>query len=343
MSPKNFIEPFDELEDNESNLPYLRNQHRERNLRKFTDATQSFLRNQDDSRQSFDFTYKASRYEAGWLLESIGLFFEQHWISDILRLIKTGKEASVYLCRAGEAIEAPLVAVKVYRPRQLRSLKDDHLYRVGRPDLDENGTVIGDDKRSKAIRKRNTYGEDLRHQSWIAYEFQTLKTLYESGGNVPRPYEMGQRAILMYYIGGKGLAAPTLNEVELDPDEARPLFERVLHNIDIMLAHGCIHGDLSAYNILYWDGEITLIDFPQVVSVEANPAAFHIFQRDVLRICEYFISQGVAVTPQVLAAELWTAHGYRLTQKIHPRDLDAEKGEDRRLWQRQNQAEQAIK
>jgi RIO kinase 1 len=52
--------------------------------------------------------------------------------------------------------------------------------------------------------------------------------------------------------------------------EAQQLFEETLRTIELMFAHGWIHGDLSAYNLLYWDGKITLIDFPQVSFVATN-------------------------------------------------------------------------
>ena len=61
----------------------------------------------------------------------------------------------------------------------------------------------------------------------------------------------------MAYIGGDEIPAPTLNSVSLKAREARRLFERVLENIEKMLTKACIHADLSAYNILYWEGQIT--------------------------------------------------------------------------------------
>jgi len=185
------------------------------------------------------------------------------------------------------------------------------------------------------MKKRTAYGEELRHQSWIAYEFQTLEMLHAAGADVPKPYAMEKNAILMDYIGDLETAAPTLNAVPLDPDEVNPLFDRVVRDVDLLLAHQRIHGDLSAYNILYWEGEITLIDFPQVVPPESNPAAWTVFLRDVTRVCQYFASQGLRCNSRKLAADLWTAHGYRITKEIHPRDLDPEKKEDRRLWEKQ--------
>ncbi len=204
-----------------------------------------FVRAQEIARE-FKFTYKAARFEEAWLLDSLVNFAEYQWITDVLRKVKGGKEASVYLCRSGPAIQAPLVIAKVYRPRSLRNLKNDGQYRTGRADLDESGNIIVDDGALHAMEKRTAYGEELRHQSWIAYEFQTLETLYAAGADVPRPYEMAQNAILMDYIGDLGSIAPTLKSVTLEPEEVKPLFERVVWNIDLLLSKQCIHGDLSA-------------------------------------------------------------------------------------------------
>src|SRR5512138_1326670 len=282
-----------------------------------------FVRAQEISRE-FKFTYKAARFEEAWLLDSLVHFAEHQWISDVLRKVKGGKEASVYLCRSGAALRAPLVVVKVYRPRLLRNLKNDGQYRSGRSDLDESGNIIVDDGALHAMKKRTAYGEELRHQSWIAYEFQTLEILHAAGADVPKPYAMEKNAILMDYIGDLSSAAPTLNSVTLDPDEVLPLYERVVHNIDLLLTNQRIHGDLSAYNILYWDGDTTLIDFPQVVPPEGNPAAWMIFQRDVTRVCQYFATQGLKRNPRKLAADLWTSQGHRITKELDPRDLDPE-------------------
>jgi RIO kinase 1 len=341
MNTKDYLQFFDELDDDDALDAYLhfdaqRPRHpKERISKKLESAETAFINAQDDSRTGFNFTYQASRHEAGWLLDSLGAFYEQKWISDVLRLIKGGKEASVYLCRSGIAVDAPLLAAKVYRPRQFRNLKNDALYRVGREELDENGHVITDDGPLHAIRKRTAYGEKLRHQSWIAYEYQALQDLHAAGADVPVPYAMGNNAILMEYIGDLSMAAPALQSLDLEPAEANSLFERTLRNIDVMLAQNRIHGDLSAYNILFWGGQITLIDFPQVIPPQSNPAAWTIFRRDISRVCEYFASQGIEANPRRLSAELWTAHGHKIVRPVDPRHLDAENPTDRRVWERQ--------
>jgi RIO kinase 1 len=265
----------------------------------------------------------------------LGDFYEHKWITDVLRRLKGGKEASVYLCRSGPAIEAPLVAAKVYRPRSLRNLKNDGEYRTGRVDLDADGRAIVKDGDLHAMEKRTNYGEELRHQSWIAYEFQTLEMLQQVGADVPKPYAMEKNAILMDYIGDIDTAAPTLNTVTLDRDEVKPLYERTIQDVNLLLSNQRIHGDLSAYNILYWDGGITLIDFPQVVQPESNPAAWTIFLRDVTRICQYFASQGLKRDARKLAIDLWTSHGHRVMKEVDPSQLDPEDPKDRKLWEKQ--------
>ena len=92
----------------------------------------------------------------------------------------------------------------------------------------------------------------------------------------------------MEYIGDERMASPDLHEVRLQDDEARPLFDRTLESIVLMLQKGPVHGDLSAFNILYWQGEIKLIDFPQVIESQTNRSAQEVLNRDVERICQYF-------------------------------------------------------
>ncbi|HZU86353.1 MAG TPA: RIO1 family regulatory kinase/ATPase [Anaerolineaceae bacterium] len=308
MKSTDLIQIVQELDNDERIDDFLKGRERRRPVKHLSARNQHFLQSQDDSKRNLQFTYKAARFEQGWLLNSLGDLYEQRWISDVLRKIKAGKEASVYLCKSGERVEAPLVAAKVYRPRMLRNLRNDGQYREGRIELDEQGREVHDTHALHAVFIRSRFGEQVRHQSWIAYEYTALQALYQAGADVPRPYELAPNAILMEYFGDETMPAPTLNEVDLEPGEAGPLFERLLRNLNLMLACQRVHGDLSAYNVLYWEGDIALIDFPQVVLPASNRNAYAIFERDVTRLCEYFIQQGLSLQPRRLAAELWEAH-----------------------------------
>lgn len=255
----------------------------------------------------FQTTYQPGLFEEGWLLESLRVFYEMDYVTDVLARIRGGKEASVYRCQTTAKTGMTLAAAKVYRPRRFRNLRNDALYREGRAYLKEDGKAIKNNEHRlmRAIGKKTQLGEQLEHTSWLMYEYSTLQRLYAAGANVPQALAVGENAILMGYCGDEQMAAPTLNTVSLESAEARRLFDTTLYNVELMLQHGLIHGDLSAYNILYWHGDITLIDFPQVIDSRTNPSAFAVLQRDITRVCEYFASQGVDADADVIADRLW--------------------------------------
>ena len=258
----------------------------------------------------FNITYTPGRYEEGWLLDSLRTFFDQALITDVLRSVKGGKEASVYCCVADPAIGVDLLAAKVYRPRMFRTLRNDSLYRQGRDLLTAGGRAVKktDHRIMRAIGKRTAFGVHVMHYSWLMHEFTALQMLHEAGGAVPRPIAAGENAILMGYCGDALMAAPTLNEIDLEPDEAEPLFREVVRNIELMVDHDIIHGDLSAYNMLYWDGELVIIDFPQVTHCTTNESAYEILERDITRVCEYFAGQGVETDGAGLLERLWARY-----------------------------------
>ncbi len=255
----------------------------------------------------FATTYTPSRYEEGWLLESLLPFYEMGLLTDVLAVIKGGKEASVYRCQGHSDSGLGLVAAKVYRPRMFRNLRRDHVYRQGRDILTPEGRPVGlkGDRIAHAIQKKTAFGQKAAHTSWLMHEYTTLQTLHAAGAAVPEPYGAAANAILMGYVGDEDTPAPTLHEVTLEPDEVKPLFDEVLRHIDLMLGCGIIHGDLSAYNILYWAGEITLIDFPQVVDPRRNRDAYAILGRDITRVCEYFAGYGLRSDPAAILERLW--------------------------------------
>ncbi|HEX5417940.1 MAG TPA: RIO1 family regulatory kinase/ATPase [Chloroflexota bacterium] len=256
-------------------------------------------------------SYRPARFEEVWLRSSLRSFYDQALIQDVLAQVKGGKEANVYRCQAHPRTELDLIAAKVYRPRKFRNLSNDRMYREGRPILTGEGTPVrpSDHRIIRAVGKKTDFGVQVQHTSWLMYEYTTLETLHRAGAAVPKPIGANENAILMSYHGDEFQAAPALQQIRLTQRDAHRLFDEVLRNIELLLQHGLIHGDLSAYNILYWEDEITLIDFPQVTSVEANRNAEPILQRDVRRVCEYFARQGVRSDPTALARGMWERYG----------------------------------
>lgn len=293
----------------------------------------------------FNPTYIPGRFEAGWLLDSLKPFYDSSVIIDVLSAVKGGKEASVYLCEAHPATGEHLLAAKVYRPRMFRNLRNDALYREGRETLTEAGRAVKptDQRIIRAINKKTGFGQQVAHTSWLMHEYGTLQLLHEAGAAVPKPFATSSNAILMSYIGDERMAAPALEAVSLEQEEAELLFQEVMKTVEIMLAHGRVHGDLSAYNILYWEGRITLIDFPQVIDINSNGHARRVLERDIERVCQYFTSQGVRADAGYWTRTLWRRHATTLDKQ---READfsrareeAREREERQKEERENERE----
>jgi len=259
----------------------------------------------DEFENGIRFTYHASHHEQDWIVSALSDFYADHVIIDVLHQVRGGKEANVYCCKANPALGVNLLAAKIYRPRMFRNLKNDSLYKVGRPMLDQGGKPLRDQRSHRALTKKTRIGAEMHITSWIEHEYQALRVLHQAGADVPRPISQDRNAILMEYIGEARNPAPTLNSLILTLGEARRLFDRLVENIRIMLSHNLIHADLSAYNVLYFKGGISIIDFPQVVDPLFNPNGYILLERDVERICQYFSRYKIVADHVKIAASLW--------------------------------------
>lgn len=278
-------------------------------------AVQRWLKTQayesEEARQqpAFNPAFLASRRDAPWLLSSLTPLYEQKLITDVLHEAHSGKEATVYCCAAHPATGVEYLAAKIYRPRMFRSLRNDAVYRFSRVQRDEQGQAEhGNSRRGSAATRKTERGRAAQVAAWIDYEYQTQRLMYAHGADVPRPYAQVGNAVLMEYIGEAEYPAPRLSDVILAPAEAQEHFTCILRNIELALVHGRIHGDLSEYNILYWEGKVTLIDFAQAADPYHNSDVYSLFARDIERICQHFEQYGIKAEPVALAREIWSRH-----------------------------------
>jgi RIO kinase 1 len=237
-------------------------------------------------------------------------FIDRGLISEVLEVVKSGKEAAVHRCRACPSTGAEFLAAKVYRPLEFRSFRNDAVYQEGRTILDARS--------ARAFRKKSRYGRSVQFGNWAGvsdtkkglfiknHEFEALSMLHGAGAGVPRPFAWEPGAVLMEFIGDAGESAPLLHRVELPADEAGRLFAQIMRNVELFLACNRVHGDLSAFNMLYWRGRLAIIDFPQAVDPRVNRNAYALLRRDVENVCKGFARYGVKADAAALAAELWS-------------------------------------
>ena len=288
-----------------------------------TDIVERAIKGPEELSSGFYPSLHTSFHERLWILNYLGVFYDNQVITDVLRKVKGGKEANVYCCEAHPATNMDLIAAKIYRPRMFRNLRNDAVYRQGRVVLDKESKAVRNRREQRAMEKNTRFGQELRQTSWMEHEYQTLELLYEAGADVPKPLTHGESVILMEYIGELETPAPTLNQVALRRGEARLMFDRILNNISIMLSCHRVHADLSAYNVLYWEGQFKIIDLPQAIDPRHNPESYRIFLRDVERICQYFQPYGINPKVRSLADDLWQRY-----QRTNALDAAYEPDED---------------
>jgi RIO kinase 1 len=191
-------------------------------------------------------------------------------IDAVLRPLKSGKEASVYVVRCGDAIRC----AKVYKDMGQRSFQARVQYQEGRK--------VRGSRQQRAVGKATSFGKRELETAWKNAEVDALYQLSAAGVRVPHPYGFFNGVLVMELITDEaGHSAPRLGEVDLEPAQAREFFGFLVRQVVRMLCTGTIHGDLSEYNVLVGAEGPVIIDLPQAVNAAGNNNARAMLLRDV--------------------------------------------------------------
>ena len=191
-------------------------------------------------------------------------------IDAVMRPLKSGKEAAVYVVGAGGEVRC----AKVYKDMAQRSFQQRVQYQEGRK--------VRGSREARAIGKASRYGRRQQEAEWKNAEVDALYRLRDAGVRVPEPFGYFHGVLVMeLVVDADGHAAPRLGEVELAPGQARDVHRMLVRDVARMLCIGLVHGDLSAWNVLVAPDGPVIIDLPQVVSAAGNNAAHAMLLRDV--------------------------------------------------------------
>jgi len=191
-------------------------------------------------------------------------------IDEVVRSLKSGKEATVYVVRSAER----LLCAKVYRDMGQRSFQRRAQYQEGRK--------VRGSRQTRAMGKSTRFGKKEQESAWKNAEVDALYQLVAVDVRVPKPYGYFSDVLLMEMVtDADGDPAPRLGEVELSRDTALEYHAFLIRQVVRMLAIGLIHGDLSEFNVLVGRDGPVIIDLPQVVNAAGNNGALAMLQRDV--------------------------------------------------------------
>jgi len=191
-------------------------------------------------------------------------------IDEVLRSLKSGKEATVYLVRSGPHTRC----AKVYRDMAQRSFQKRAQYQEGRG--------VRGSRQARAMGKSTGFGRREQETAWKNAEVDALYQLVAAGVRVPKPLGYFDGVLVMELVAdADGNPAPRLGEVELSAETAREYHDVLIRDVVRMLCLGLIHGDLSEFNVLVAPDGPVIIDLPQAVNAAGNNAAMALLERDV--------------------------------------------------------------
>lgn len=218
-------------------------------------------------------------------------------VDEVIRSLKSGKEAAVYVVRCGSRI----CCAKVYKEADQRSFKKSVLYQEGRK--------VRNSRRARAMEKGSRYGRQEQESAWQNAEVTALYRLADAGVRVPQPYNFIDGVLLMELVtDADGHPAPRLNDLEMTPEQAREFHGFLIQQIVRMLCDGLVHGDLSEYNVLVGAEGPVIIDLPQAVDAAGNNNARMMLDRDVGNMAAYFGQFAPELLSTRYAKEMWALY-----------------------------------
>ena len=219
------------------------------------------------------------------LAAAIDAYRRDGLITEYLGTLRPGKEAIIHCCRRPPGLATPFAILKQYKDIEQRSFRHDALYGLG--------TSHADARTLRATTARSAYGLFAKQKLWARGEHHNLAELHALGLAVPCPLGWQDQTVLMDMLGNPEHPAQQLREVRLTTEQAVSAHDRLQQDILTMLTHDRVHGDLSAYNVLWHDGQPWIIDCPQVVDPRCYPASYDMLHRDARNLLGHFTRYGV--------------------------------------------------
>ena len=204
---------------------------------------------------------------------------KDHFVDGTMSPLSIGKEANVF---TAEAKAGNRVVIKIYR---LETSDFNSMYSY--LSLDPRYTNLKKQQREVIF-------------AWCQREYRNLMACREANVRTPLPLAFLKNILIMTQVGEEEPAQKIKDDI---PKQPKKFFNEVIDEIKKLYHYGYAHSDLSKFNILNLDQHPVLIDFSQMLPMNA-PTAYDYLRRDVVNVADFFRRLGVRIDDEKLFKEI---------------------------------------
>jgi RIO kinase 1 len=204
---------------------------------------------------------------------------KDYFVDETLTPLSIGKEANLF---TAESRDGGRVVVKIYR--------------LETADFQKMYSYISPDPRYMHLKKNQ---RDVIF-AWCQREYRNLMAAREAEVPAPLPIGFLKNILVMEQIGEDSVAQKVKDDIPKNPAK---FFKEIIAQIKRLYNFGFVHGDLSKFNILNKSQKPILIDFSQMVPMNA-PNAYEYLKRDLENVYVFFEKLGVKADVEKIYKEI---------------------------------------
>lgn len=195
-------------------------------------------------------------------------------------VVGRGKESTILHATGRDHEDKPgqEIAIKVFRTDQNVAFKTRDTY---------NKSKCPSYKFDKYKSKNDSLNK------WAERGFKNLRALRRANINCPEAISLKRHVLVMTFLGSNARPAPQLKDAKLDSEQLQASFEQTIDIMKRMYADcDLIHGDLSEYNLLWYDERVYVIDVSQSMFT-SHPNANAFLYRDCTNVLDFYRRNGL--------------------------------------------------
>lgn len=196
-------------------------------------------------------------------------------------VVSTGKEATIFYAEGGKTQELLVPAECVAK-----------VFKTSLNEFKTRDKYIADDYRFKDRYKHLNPQKIVK--LWAEKEMHNLIKMRSCDIPCPEAIILKKHVLIMSFIGKDSVPAPKLKDAKLNETQLKSAYEQSLQILsDLYKKCNLIHADFNAFNLLWHEDRLCVIDVSQSVEI-IHPLGLEFLLRDCRNVHQFFTNRKLA-------------------------------------------------